>query len=463
MAEFILTSTLISNYIKNKNSNALRKCFQALVDRKHVKLDISVLSLILKYELLVDLDGLSPDLSSALPYMLVFYIRNWPGWQKSKEYYSGKLNFRDWFTKFREYIMFRLNYLIHHGYAAVLNSITEERKDEFKKKSNNFVDKEVQTELSEATIDIAPFAINIQCPPKMLSSFVFSDVEDDILLSQHQYHPWYPIAIKDLINWPHVAVEFISPELSFKRYNKSQYRRFVNFTDCHTDQDFSPKVEKIEIIDPHTERECYTLSLLIMYAQQFNDLLQKLPKISKTKLDAIKLILEAMLADIYEIGTLLGYKNSDMTIATNTSILFNIGQSSYIRNKKLNRGKPGENRNAREVGYCEMFIPKIDFQMNFFKGTQDNTSPTISFVFLNKIQKMIESNSKDVQESIEPIITFKCLFCDVIYDRYEMLITHFSVCHGMEPNLVCAKCCSAMSLSFLAQARWKHSCQSVTH
>lgn len=458
MAEVTLSSTSFTYNSKVKNSSGLRKCFQALVDRKQVNLDMSLLTLILKCELDVDLDGLHPNLSSALPYMLIFYIRNWPGWQKSKEYYSGKLDFREWFSKFRQYIILKLNYLIQHGFSSALASIAEDQKEELKTKSN-LVNKETQTDLLETMVSIAPFAISIQCPPKMLSSLVFSDSGDDIILSQHQYQPWYPITIKDLINWPHVGVEFVGPEFSFKRYNKSEYRRYVNFTNCHLDKDISLGVENIEIINPSVERQCYTLSLLQAYTQQYNDILQRMPQIPKSKLEATKLLLEAILTDIYEIGRLLNLKETDITIATNTSILFNIGQRSYVRNKKLGKSKTVNNGNNKEVGYCEIFTPKIEFQIDFFKGEQDNTTSTPTFVYLNVMEKLIGSNSSDLPSSIEPVIVFKCLFCDITFDKYELLITHFSTNHGMEPNFVCAKCCNALSLSNLSQVRWKHSCQ----
>lgn len=157
--------------IREKNTG-LKKCFSALVDRKQVNLELDVLKLMLKHELQINTDTLDENLSSVLPLMLALYIKNWPGWQRSKEYYSGKLNFKDWFEKFRQYIVVRLNYLIKNGYNHAIEMLREDMKKETE---------DIETKAHGSQTDnlmpkgVAPFTISIECPPKLMGSLIFTE------------------------------------------------------------------------------------------------------------------------------------------------------------------------------------------------------------------------------------------------------------------------------------------------
>lgn len=160
---------------REKNTG-LKKCFSALVDRKQVNLELDVLKLMLKHELQINTEILDENLSSVLPFMLALYIKNWPGWQRSKEYYSGKLNFKDWFEKFRQYIVVRLNFLIKNGYNHAIDML----RDDLKKKPSDLNDGvEFKSQGSQTDNlgpkDDAPYTIVIECPPKLMGSLIFTE------------------------------------------------------------------------------------------------------------------------------------------------------------------------------------------------------------------------------------------------------------------------------------------------
>lgn len=157
-------------------STGLKKCFCALVDRKQVNLELDVLKLMLKHELLINTDVLDENLSSVLPIMLALYIKNWPGWQRSKEYYSGKLNFKDWFEKFRQYIVLRLKNIIKNGYNNAIELLREEVKKEKSGSTKDVILKEQGSQTDNLMPKTeAPFTITIECPPNLMGSLLFAE------------------------------------------------------------------------------------------------------------------------------------------------------------------------------------------------------------------------------------------------------------------------------------------------
>lgn len=161
---------------KEKESKyaGLKKCFDALVKRKQVDLDIVVIELLLKNELGIGTDLNNDALKGILPYMFIFYVKSWPGWLRSKEYFSGKLNYKDWFEKFRQFIVVKMNFLIKNGYKQALDMLEEDkRKDEELKGKSNFSNQAVQVDINNAS-STAPYTINITCPPMLMTSLLFS-------------------------------------------------------------------------------------------------------------------------------------------------------------------------------------------------------------------------------------------------------------------------------------------------
>lgn len=81
------------------------------------------------------------------------------------------------------------------------------------------------------------------------------------------------IGMIELLNWPWVFVEFLSPELSFKRSNCGEYSRRLSMATNPIPQkpDF---LEHVEIIDPSSGRHCYTSRLLTVYIKQYMRILK---------------------------------------------------------------------------------------------------------------------------------------------------------------------------------------------
>lgn len=104
---------------------------------------------------------------------------------------------------------------------------------------------------------------------------------DDLIVRSHPEIPWTKIGVKELLNWPHVTVEFKSPELFFKRKNSGEYFRFVNLNNSYIPV---PKnleyIEKIDILDPSTLRHCYSLGFLRAYTNEYVSLLKNIKGVS---------------------------------------------------------------------------------------------------------------------------------------------------------------------------------------
>ncbi|XP_018563392.1 uncharacterized protein LOC108905101 [Anoplophora glabripennis] len=437
---------------KEMKSTGLKKCFTALVDRKQVNLDIDVLNLMLKKELLINLDVLDKNLAEVLPVMLVMYMKTWPGWQRSKEYFSGKLNFKDWYEKFRQYIVVRLNYLIKNGYASVIEEMKREKKRDVDRLNpiKTYTEHGSQTD-ALAPKSFAPFSICINCPPSVVNSVVFGDSEDDIILRHHPELLWTNIDTMQLIHWPFIEVEFFTPELSFKRRNCFEYTRYINFTNIPLTYDKCEYIDQIEIIDPSNGRNCYTLNMLRCYVKEYMSILKSVKDID---VDVLKvgIILNQFLADIEEI-------NMNNTMATNTSVVFNIGRSVFLRNKKISRASYTTKGPNNPVGYSEIIVPKVETSLIFFKGVQDLNTPEVSFSYLNIIKNCLKSNDvKSAINPIKPLIIYKCSFCQLNLKEEAAIIKHLQEVHKMDPNVICIKCKKSLSVCLLSSVRWKHIC-----
>ncbi|KAJ8931590.1 hypothetical protein NQ314_015452 [Rhamnusium bicolor] len=315
----------------NVKNAGLKKCFTALVDRKQINLDVEVLRLMLRKELQINLDTLDEHLASVMPLMLVVYMKSWPGWQRSKEYFSGKLNFKEWYEKFRQYIVLRLNFLIKNGYGNVVEEIQCDKKNEAALRNPNRVCIERGTQTDNlAPKGFAPFKISIECPPSVINSVVFTDSADDIVIRQHPDIQWSKIDIKQLIHWPNIEVEFSSPELSFRRRSCCEYNRYINFVNTPLTFEKVDYIDQVEIIDPSNGRNCYTLNMLSCYVTEYLTILKSIASI-KEYVSKIEIIINEFLKDIEEI-------DMNKTMASNTSVVFNIGRCAFHRNKKISKG-----------------------------------------------------------------------------------------------------------------------------
>lgn len=98
---------------------------------------------------------------------------------------------------------------------------------------------------------------------------------DDLIIRSHPEIQWTKIGVKELLNWPHISVEFISPELSFKRKSCGEYFRFVNLNNSYIPV---PKdieyIEHVDVIDSTNERKCYALNMLKAYSNEYVNVLK---------------------------------------------------------------------------------------------------------------------------------------------------------------------------------------------
>lgn len=97
--------------------DALKRVFSAIVDRKNVQLTMITAIHILKHNLDSDLTTLikeKKNLILPLVKSLIYYISCWPGWAKSKEYYSNQLTYKKWYNEFENYLQYKIKALLNN-------------------------------------------------------------------------------------------------------------------------------------------------------------------------------------------------------------------------------------------------------------------------------------------------------------------------------------------------------------
>nr|CAI5835731.1 unnamed protein product [Callosobruchus analis] len=434
--------TITPNVCDLTKNSILRKCFLCLVDRKVLNLDVEVLNTILSNELAMNLDILENDLAEILPYMLAYYIKYWPGWQRSKEYYSGKLHFKDWYDKFRQYIVIKINYAIRNGYPTAIRFDSEA----IKEKLNSQMTRGSQTDYL-STKGMSPCSIVINCNSSAVNTLVFTDSEDNILIKKHPALKWPEISLRDLANWPFVTVKFISPEFCFERKNCGTFRRFLSFANMQFPPFKQDYIEDVSVIDEKAPRFCYTAKLLGRYVTEYINILESLGKATPAQINLIAILFDEFFKDIEEIGM-------NNTMASNTSVVFNIGQNHYSRSKKITKGRTSMTGMKSEVHYCEMLIPKMKTSLIYFYAVQDMNASDVSFVYLNEFK----NKSRTDFHVLFPTLYYHCNFCELLlYTPMEML-QHLTQMHSMEPNFICAKCSKPLKVASLVQSRWRHEC-----
>ncbi|XP_060523093.1 uncharacterized protein LOC132700037 isoform X2 [Cylas formicarius] len=428
-----------------KNSG-LKKCFSALVDRKQVNLDLEVLNLMLKRELQIPLNKLDPELATILPYMVVHYVKSWPGWQRSVEYYSGKTSFKAWYEKFYKYITLKLSQVVELHYGQAQAEIRKKRFELYAEKiaTKKICNRNSQTD-SLAPKGFAPFTIEVTGKPLLLNTIVFTDTsEGDILLKQHSVLDWDQniaenITVRQIITWPNVGVHLSSPVFSFSRKNLHEIARHISVVGTALPNLHPKLIEEIGIIDQAEERQVYTLDYL---RRMLTDLLAAFSCVIKSKpvIDAFQVIFDEFLADIEEINVLV---NEKVTMASNTFVLFNIGGHLYFRNKKLSKGAPSR----YDIGFTEMIIPKMQTALVSL------SAPDKFRAYIDELKGLAAC-----KENVQPNITFTCEYCSERYESIKTLACHLKDLHKMEQPMLCVSCKKSFSAFNLSKTRWSHAC-----
>ncbi|XP_050314386.1 uncharacterized protein LOC126748897 [Anthonomus grandis grandis] len=425
-------------------NNGLRQCFGALVDRKQVSLELDVLRLMIRKEMGIHIDKLEPELGNLLPYLLVYYIKNWPGWQKSKDYYSGKILFKTWYDKFHKFITFKLNEFKLLHYHEIGCRLLTTKAERIKKKYmwGEIVDKNTQTDNLVPKI-MAPFHISITTKPILLNTIVFSDSGNDIILKQHGALEWDKMVtelftLKQLTTWPHVEVHVTTPIFSFTRKNLPEFKRHVSLVGAPLPSTKTDFIDNIKILVQDQPRQCYTLDYLTDLMSEFIESLKTFYHAS-TVVDAYQTVISEFLGDINEIEVI---RNGKKTMASNTSVLFNIGKCSYFRNKKLAKGQPTK----LDVSYTEVIIPRVEFALNMIVEEQTFKA------YCNNLK------SANIENSLEPKMTFGCNYCNKYFENGGGIAQHLKEEHKMEQGVLCTQCKKQFSILDLSLYRWVHIC-----
>lgn len=438
--------------VKDTKNNGLRQCFSVLVNRKQVHLELEVVQLMLRQELNIQLNLLDPVLAEALPYLLVYYIKNWPGWQKSVEYYSGNITFKTWYDKFLKFLTLKLNDVITNRYNEAIEELKEEELTAHNQRysEKGIADGNTQTD-NLAPKAVSPIIIDITAKPVLLNTIVFTDTtEGDIIMKQHVLE-WDQeildaITLKQLITWPHVGVHFTSPVFSFTRKNVHEFRRFISLLGTPIPRAPVDFIDKIEAIKTETtnNRMVYTLIYLKELCAEFMDAL-KTVYTSQEVLKAYQIVINEFLEDVVEINL---QRNGNFSLASATSVSFNIGKSTYFRNKKLSK-RP---TTRYDVGYTEVIIPRMETVLEHVAS-----DPKID-EYINHLSTFNPESSPTTGEFELPQITFSCIFCRENFNDTKETMKHLTEEHKLERPMLCAHCKQSFPAFNLASIRWKHDC-----
>lgn len=156
---------------KNSDSSStLESFFHKIIKGQALEIDINN-----AYDLLnnlsVNVDVLKPKIRTVLPFLLIHFIKSWPGWQKSSAYFNKEITFEKWFQKFREYVSFKLNFILR----SELENICEDVEHlSFDSPILFGIDNSTQTDNGLET-SIAPYSLEIKAPPRFLNTIVFCE------------------------------------------------------------------------------------------------------------------------------------------------------------------------------------------------------------------------------------------------------------------------------------------------
>ncbi|CAH1977532.1 unnamed protein product [Acanthoscelides obtectus] len=158
---------------------SLKDCFHDIIKGKSLELDLKTLEYFLRNNLEVYYyDGMNPMLRSILPYMLVVFMKSWPGWQKLSRLIKREISFDDWFSKFERYLIYKINYTVKTEFdkAMLLIKNLQPIDDSILFK----IDNATQTG-NENTKDVSPTLIQVEGPAKLLNSILFCETGEGVV------------------------------------------------------------------------------------------------------------------------------------------------------------------------------------------------------------------------------------------------------------------------------------------
>lgn len=216
-------------YWGNPKLASLEKCFHSIVKGLQVDLDLPVVKYLISTGFNFNLNAMDEVLAEVLPYVFIYHVNHWTGWQHFGEYQNDNLSLEAGFKRFCIYLHSILVETTQETINTSLNKAMTEIKNN-KKVQRNFTSKATQTVIPRGK-PVAPFSINIKCTAAQLNTLAFSVLSDhDLELKHNVPYPWpsEEIDIKTLLSWPHVAVHFNSPILQFKRCIKPGSQHYLS-------------------------------------------------------------------------------------------------------------------------------------------------------------------------------------------------------------------------------------------
>ncbi|VEN61184.1 unnamed protein product, partial [Callosobruchus maculatus] len=162
-------------------------------------------------------------------------------------------------------------------------------------------------------------------------------------------------------------------------------------------------------------------------------------KWGKLRWQEVEQLLDELLADISHI-------NVNDSIATNTSVVFNLAINGYARNRSFRRRDDSP-------CYTEWFNPRVCLSFHEFSGISYNRE--YSTFYHQELDN--SQNLKPLQMYI-PKLKYSCLFCNKSYMNMSDIWRHLKGEHVNEQPFLCLKCKKEHLVSELTGTRWAHSC-----
>ncbi|KRT84649.1 hypothetical protein AMK59_1136, partial [Oryctes borbonicus] len=441
----------------------LRECINTILKGGVVQLNMKKVLEILVEDLHFNVRNITTRMKFVISECLCYYIQGWPGWKKYDQICTNERAKVAYIEKFKRYLIFKINYVLRNELL-----FNQEVVD---KKSDSMVCREVQTDaIGKRNKPDAPYNLVISGQPNVLNNIVFIEMDGDIIVKQHAEKPWKPLTAAQFLNYPYVYVLIKLPDIELSRSNLHEFQRYI--TECG-DSVCSPKIDFISYVrksKQNTKTKVYSIDYIHAYCKQFLEIVQKLKGIYVVKITELEEVFRQFILDIEESNIFSSINETGKTIntmATDTSVCFNIGRKTYIRNKKMVINHENQ-KEGNAINFCEILIPKMAYTLVKFTPEEDVSTEDTTFKSLNVINDQINNKSPELYKFVEAVnscVTYHCILCPKIYAgerAYIEILDHYRFLHKSEQSVLCFACRQQFAIPKLAGLRWNHECTEKT-
>ncbi|GJQ72045.1 hypothetical protein Trydic_g3146 [Trypoxylus dichotomus] len=383
----------------------------------------------------------------------------WPGWKDYHAKCTTNIAKAEYHNRFKEYLALKLKCII-------------ERKETFVPLTKLSTDsKMVQTDLDiniKANKPEAPYHLLIAGQPAFLNNIGFIESSGDVILTQHQGRPLSHLNLRQLLNYPHIKVNVQFMDMEFSR---ASCHKFIRYISESKDSIICPEtnfIDYVQVSDTLQDVKVYTLDYISAYCKQFLEVAKTLymvRKVNMSKLIELEVVIKQFLRDIQEsdVQRHLAINGKVVnTMATNMTVCYNIGNMTYVRNKKMAYSNYSEK--SKTINFCEIIIPKIEYTLKKFSAEEDVEAADVSFRSLSsqstRLSRELNERNK-FSDMIKGSITYECSWCkDSFTGEFacNSIMNHFKTVHKGEQAVVCFKCRKEFGIAHLAGSRWAHGC-----